>query len=111
LQEFALELADCYGCLFDIRYEALNTGEMKMSPESVFECNQWASLSIENAMYVSKTFYDTTDVDKQEYLQAIFNMELGSATKYSKIFQPDPKLYIENLKNSLGCYKRVIDYA
>lgn len=68
LQEFALELADVYGCLFDIRYEDLNKGEIKMSPESVFECNQWASLSIENAMYVSKTFYTTTDADKQEYL-------------------------------------------
>jgi hypothetical protein len=104
-------LADCYGCLFDIRYEDLNSGKMKMSPESVFECNQWASLSIENAMYVCKTFYETTDADKQEYLQAIFNMELGSATKYSKIFQPDQKAYIENLKNSLGCYKRSIAYA
>jgi hypothetical protein len=48
-QEFALELADCYGCLFDMRYEDLNTGKLKMTPESVFECNQWASLSIENA--------------------------------------------------------------
>jgi hypothetical protein len=75
----------------------------------VAECNSWAQLSIKNAQFVAESIYKSDD--KFDYLQAILNMELQSANKHSKIYEPDPVKYMVNVQASLKCYKRACDFV
>jgi hypothetical protein len=106
----ALELTDLYSALFELRWEELNSGSMQMSLPAITECNAWGRDSIKFARYMAQTVYDTTD-DKFRYLQAILNMELSSANKWGKLYEPDQEKYMLHLKYQLECYERVMIYV
>jgi hypothetical protein len=83
---------------------------MQMSLPAITECNAWGQDSIKYARFMAQTVYDTTD-EKFRYLQAVLNMELSSANKWGKLYEPNPEKYIEHLKNQLECYHRVMTYV
>jgi hypothetical protein len=81
-----------------------------MSLKAVAECNNWALESIKYARYMAGTIYDTTD-DPWRYFQAVLNMELSSANKWGKIYEPDQEKYLIHVKNQFDCYERCMKYV
>jgi len=104
MQEFAVELTDCYSCLFDLQLEDLQSGRVKKSKKAYEKLNKQARLCIENTKYVTDIVYKSDD--KFDYLQAVLNMELQSATKWTKIIEGDMKSMLKNMQESLDCYER-----
>ena len=68
-------------------------------------CNK----SIENAKYVTETIYKSDD--KFAYVQAVMNMELQAASRYTKIFCNTPEEQVENMKLALRSYEKVRSFV
>ena len=77
---------------------------MKKTKKRIAELNSLLKTSIENAREVCDVL--SKHEDKFDYLQAILNMELHTASRYGKIIESDFDKAIENFKNSLETYKR-----
>lgn len=90
IQEMSAELAETYSFKFDLLYEPLSEGKQKATKRIKAECNAACLKSIEHAKYVVDTIYKSED-DKFEYVQAVINMELQAASRYTKIFPVDVK--------------------
>lgn len=106
ITEMAAELSDIYSTKFDQIYDGLTQGRTKMTKKVKAEANECARKCIEHSKYVVDTIYKSED-DKYEYVPAVINMELQSASRWTKIFPVDTKEQVENMKRALEAYERV----
>jgi len=64
------------------------------------ETNECGRRCIEHSRYVVDKIYKSED-DKFEYVQVVINMELQTASRFTKIFPADTKEQVENMKQAL----------
>jgi hypothetical protein len=105
IQEMAAELSEIYGHKFDLAYEPLTNGQRKPTKKAKTECNANCTQAIKWAKYVLDWMYKSED--KFEYVPVVINLELQSASRWTKIFVQTPQEGIENHKNALRGYERV----
>jgi len=100
MQEFNVELVEIYAELYDLRNEDLTNGTAKRTKAKLLQLNEYARKCIECAQDVTKVIYAIDDEGKFDYLQAVLNMELQCASKYSKLMESDTAISIQNLQKS-----------
>lgn len=74
------------------------------------EANECGKKCIEHSRYVVDTIYKSED-DKFEYVQAVINMELQMASRFTKLFPADTKEQVENMKQALQAYERARSFV
>ena len=104
VQEMSVELCDIYSEIYELRNMDLDEGKVKRTKARVLEVNAIARNCIKYSHILCTTVYESDD--KFGFVQAVLNMELQCASKYSKIVEKDPMDHIENLKNAVKAYER-----
>lgn len=104
IQEFNVELVEMYSELYDLRTEDINNGTVKRTKTKLLQINELARNCIDCAQEVTKVIYAVDEDSKYDYLQAVLNMELQCASKYSKLLENDPEAMIKNLQLSMDSY-------
>lgn len=105
IQEMSAELSEIYTAKFQMIFEPIEAGQKKATKKAKAECNKACKLSIQNAKFVVDSVYKSDD--KFEFVQAVINMELNIASRYTKIFPEDMKEQVENMKAALVAYERL----
>ena len=77
-------MSEIYGDIFDLHWNAIAQGQVKPTKKRQAEANAACLAQIEHAKFVSASIYKSAD--KFEYLQAVLNMELQAASRYTKLF-------------------------
>lgn len=68
------------------------------------QLNELAKSCIHCSREVTSVIYKIDDDGKFDYLQAVLNMELQCASKFSKLIEADPAVSIQNLQESMSSY-------
>jgi hypothetical protein len=84
----AAELSEIFASKFDLLYEPLLKGEVKATKVRKQNCNSACQQSIKYADYVLGWFYKAED--KFDYVPVVLNLELQSASHWTKFFTATP---------------------
>jgi len=93
-----------YAELYDMRKDDIDQNRVKRTKARIVEANDLARKCIDCSRLVTKVIYAIEDDSKFDYLQAVLNMELQSASKFAKLVENDPVVAMANLQESIKSY-------
>ena len=99
-----------YAELYDLRTEDISNGSVKRTKARVVQLNEYARSCITCSKEVTSIIYKIDEEGKFDYLQAVLNMELQCASKYSKLIESDPAVTIQNLQESMSSYSKAREF-
>jgi hypothetical protein len=98
--EFAHELADIYGDLYE--------EEVSKAKKSGTQIRNFASKAIENARFFTQAIYSKEDLeDKFDYFSAVLNLEFIVVDKLTKWYTKDGRERIDKTKEALDEYRKM----